>query len=352
MTGSLSFLAGRAALFEGSGKQFRMVDVPLPVPEAGEIAVRVRCCTVCGSDLHTQSGRRASPSPSVLGHEIVGEIVRSGDSKLRDHIGQRLETGDRITWSVAASCGTCDRCVNEMPQKCRTLLKYGHEKFSGRMQLSGGLADYCLLQPGTTVVRVPDHLSDEVVCPASCATATSFAAVRRAGELAGKSVLVLGAGLLGLTTCAIASSRGANEIFLCDVDDTRLQRGPDFGATRTGHHPSGDFDRVFEMSGHSEAVQAGLDSAAMGGRVVLVGSVSPAPSVSLDPEKVVRRLMTICGVHNYIPADLVSAVEFLATDGQSFPFANLVERKFALAEVNEAFSFAREKRPVRVAVCP
>ena len=342
----------RAALFERCGEPLKLKNVPVPIPDPGEVLVRVLCCTICGSDLHTFSGRRQSPCPSVLGHEMVGEVLNAGDTELVDHNKCPINVGDRITWSVAASCGCCDRCHDGMPQKCRTLLKYGHELFDGKTKLSGGLAEHCLLLPGTTIVRVPDALADEIVCPASCATATSFAAVRQAGELTGRRVLVMGAGLLGLTTCAIASSQGASEVCLCDVDTARLAKGTEFGVTRSVTEVAGEFDRIFEMSGHPDAVQTAFAATAVGARVVLVGSVSPGPAVTIDPEQIVRRLVTVCGVHNYIPEDLAAAVRFLATEADSFPFSSLVERTFSLDEVNEAFAYARENQPVRVAVRP
>lgn len=343
----------QAAIFTGPQEPLRLQQVSIPKLRAGEVLVRVSCCTICGSDLHTFTGKRGGPAPSVLGHEIMGFVEAIADSSVSDIGGTPVRTGDLITWSVAASCGCCRRCGEGLPQKCDSLFKYGHEVFSDHDGLSGGLAEFCVLRPGTAVVRLPLDAPAEVFCPASCATATVAAAVGRAGTLTGKRVLVFGAGMLGLTTCAFARSLHADHISVCDVNDSRLRRAADFGADRLLTAPPTDaFDCIFEMSGHSGAVEAGINAATIGGTVILVGSVSPSPAVSVDPERIVRRLLSIYGVHNYVPQDLLAAVAFLQEDGRQFPFATLVEKSFSLASVNDAFELALRDRPIRVAIHP
>ena len=86
--------------------------------------------------------------------------------------------------------------------------------------------------------------------------------------------------------------------------------------------------------------------------MVLAGTVAPTPGVELDPEQVVRRLLTIRGVHNYHPRDLGAALAFLAGPGLGFPFATLVGKEFPLEEVERAFAHAHAHPGVRVAVVP
>ncbi|MEQ9410922.1 MAG: zinc-binding dehydrogenase [Fuerstiella sp.] len=353
MTDTTQKRTSRAAVFSAVGQPLQIRNVDLPVPAAGEALVRITCCTICGSDLHTLSGHRHSPMPTVLGHEIIGVLESFAGEPLQDVSGQPLHVGDRVTWSVAASCGTCARCVAGLPQKCQTLFKYGHELFEPGTELSGGLADYCVLKRGTAIVRLSPDADDQLYCPANCATATVAAAVRLAGALHQKRVAVCGAGMLGLTTCAFAAAQGAAEICVCDLNENRRLFAQRFGATKTGPElTTDDFDVVFEMSGSPAAVEAAIQAAGIGGRVLLVGSVSPSPAVAVDPERVVRRLLSIQGVHNYRPDDLLSAVRFLDAHGTSFPFAELVERSFPLTAVDEAFDYAVQERPIRVAVRP
>lgn len=315
--------------------------------------MRITCCTICGSDLHTFNGHRDGPTPSILGHEIIGIVESLSDANVCDVAGEAIQVGDRVTWSVACSCHDCHRCNNDMPQKCESLFKYGHEPLVADVGPSGGLAEYCLLRAGTAIVLLPADVRDEVLCPANCATATVAAAMRAAGSLENKRVLILGAGMLGLTASAFANTLNASEICVSDVDAVRLKRAKDFGATRTLLGISdAEFDVIFEMSGSPDAVETAIHSASVGGIVVLVGSVFPSRSVAVDPEGIVRRLLSIHGVHNYRPDDLSNAVQFLLEHHSRFPFASLVDNSFPLTEVNEAFSFATEHRPIRVAIVP
>lgn len=336
-------------VFNGAGLPLSSVRVPIRSLGDGEVLVRITACTVCGSDLHTFTGRRSTALPMVLGHEIIGTVVSTCDSGKHN---SELSVGDRVTWSIAASCNACGRCSDGLPQKCNSLFKYGHEAFDDH-PLSGGLGEHCILQRGTRIVRLPDDLPDEVACPANCATATVAAAMRRAGGVKGRRVLVTGTGMLGLTTCAFANTAGAAEVVACDIDNARLRRAADFGATRLVQTVDSDtFDFVFEMSGSSIAVAAAFEATAIGGVVVLVGSVSPSDPVPIDPERIVRRLATIHGVHNYKPDDLVTAVEFLRSNHQRFPFANLVEATFGLEQAQAAMEYAETEKPIRVLVRP
>lgn len=344
-------LNSRVVVLQEVGQPLEIVDIPVPELHSGEVLVKITSCTICGSDLHTFSGRRSGPMPTILGHEIIGTVTEICTDESNTATPD-VCVGDRVTWSIAASCGCCERCDDALPQKCESLFKYGHEDFNA-FPLSGGLSDYCVLQPGTRIVRLPDDLPDEVACPASCATATVAAAIRTAGDVANRRVLITGAGMLGLTTCAFASVNGAAEIVMCDVDESRLRRARDFGATQIVQSVVGDtFDFVFEMSGSSAAVATAIQSAAIGGAVVLVGSVSPSKPVPVDPEQIVRRLMSIHGVHNYRPDDLVTAVNFLQQHHHRYPFADLVAATFSLAQAQAALEHAEAERPIRVAVRP
>ena len=118
-----------ACLFRGTGKALELEPVPIPHPGPQEAVVTVECCTLCGSDLHTVSGRRSAATPLILGHEILGRIVSVGPG-LRDHRGRPLQIGDRVTWSICVSCGECFFCRAGIPQKCKSLLKYGSTFFS------------------------------------------------------------------------------------------------------------------------------------------------------------------------------------------------------------------------------
>lgn len=354
----------QAAIFSGTAGQIELREISLPQLGDGEILVRILGCTLCGSDLHTFEGRRQAPVPTVLGHEIVGQIEAiGGHAAIHDMAGNRLQPGDRVTWAIVANCGECFFCQHDLPQKCQRSVKYGHEALNPGRELLGGLADHCLLISGTSIVRLPDDLPLEVACPANCATATAMAAIEAAGELHGSTVCVLGAGLLGLTVSAIAKTRGATNIICVELRPERRAQARQFGVT----HPIAPeslpetvrqltdgrgVDAVFELSGSSAAFTAAWPTARIGGTFVVVGSVFPGPPVELYLEQFIRRHLTIRGIHNYAPRHLLQAVQFLGSHHKNFPFAGLVAEWQQLTQITEAFKSARDPQKIRVGVCP
>ena len=353
----------RAAVFDGPGQPLRFECVARPRLSPGEALVRVSLCTLCGSDLHTFAGRRTQPAPSVLGHEPVG-VVEEISGELRDVAGEPVRVGDRVVWSVAVSCGKCLFCTHGLPQKCASLRKYGHEPVTPGTGPLGGLATHCHLLAGTALVKVPPTVPDTVLAPAGCATATVMAAWRAPTVRWGipATVAVLGLGMLGLTACAVASAAGYT-VVACDVSDTRLSQAARFGAAHAarpadlaavvrGLTEGRGADVALELSGAPDAATLSLDALRVGGTAVWVGAVSPIGPVAVLPEIIVRRCLTVTGVHNYAPQDLATAVDFLAAHHARFPFAELVPSVFSLEDATGAFHAAEAGRPVRVAVRP
>jgi threonine 3-dehydrogenase len=342
----------RAAVWRGA-EGVTVDDVPLPPPGGGEAVVKVRLATICGSDRHTVSGRRPAPCPSVLGHEAVGEVVALGPDGPSTVDGRALRIGDRVVWGVAVSCGGCDRCRAGRAAKCRRVRKVGHEAYDGDWPLSGGYAEHVVLPRGSALAIVPPQVPDVVAAPAACATATVVAALEQAGPVVGRRVLVSGAGMLGLTASAAAVDAGAAGVVVVDIDDDRRALAGKFGATevvRAGD-ATGPVDVALEFSGASAAVTAGLDALDVGGRLVLVGSVSPGRAVALDPERLVRGWQTVTGVHNYEPRHLLAAVGLLADSVDRWPWADLVAAPVGLDDVGRLLDTPGGREP-RVAVVP
>ena len=332
----------RYARWDGVGRPFVVVESTTGEPGPGEVLVEVDLATVCGSDLHTAAGRRGGPAPSVLGHEQVGRVLAVGAGAAPAVTGEQLAPGARVVWSVTVSCGRCDRCHAGLEPKCRRLAKYGHEPLREEWELSGGFATHVLLRPGTSVAVVGEHVPDAVAAPASCATATVAAVLRAPGRsLAGARVLVSGAGMLGLTATAMASSRGATVITV-DPSSSRRDQALRFGAAAAVevHAQAQEVDVAVELSGAPAAVAGCLGRLDVGGTLVLAGSVSPGPSVALDPEAVVRGLQTVVGVHNYRARDLADAVAFLQDHHHRYPFGDLVGAQHRLDEVDKAIEAA------------
>lgn len=351
------------AVFLGPGQPLELREVPLPEVGGADLLVEVVACTLCGSDLHTIHGRRTVPVPTILGHEILGRIAAFGPEAPRsDAAGRPLQVGDRITWAVVASCGACFYCRRRLPQKCERATKYGHEPLRPGRELTGGLAGHCLLVPGTAILRVPDDVSDAVACPVNCATATVAAALEAAGPLDGRRVLVMGGGMLGVTAMAWSRTLDAAAVIASDLEDDRLALARRFGATATATPDdlapvaldSTDgygVDVAFEMTGAPEAIEALMPLVRVGGVVVLVGSVFPTRPVAIEPEQLVRRCLTLRGVHNYAPADLRAALDFLAAR-PPFPFESLVADWQPLDAIGEVLASPGSPDRLRLGIRP
>lgn len=354
-----------AALFQGPTQPWTFCEINHRMPQGEEILVRVIACTICGSDLHTICGRRPFHPPAVLGHEIVGQIVAFGPQAPRnDAIGTPLERGDRIVWGLVASCSDCFYCNNGLPQKCTQAFKYGHQRAEEPSAWQGGFAQHCLLVPGTTIVRLPDNLRLLAACPLGCATSTIAAAMRIAQPNKHERILVVGAGMLGITATAFAHHYGLSEVVCMEPDPSRSQLATDhFGAHFAGEssqvsqwvaekHSGIGFDLIIECSGSNAGTLDALKLLRIGGRIVLVGAVFPSAPVPMTFEEIVRRQWTIQGVHNYRSEDLVQAVEFMLSAQDKYPFEQLVQESFPLDKIEQAIHAAQQKENIRVAILP
>lgn len=345
-----------AAVWRGPAGGFTVESQPMPRPAADEVLVRVELATLCGSDLHTIAGDRPTPLPTVLGHEAVGVVEAVGGTPVASD-GRPVLPGQRITWTIGTSCGLCRRCRRGVPQKCESVRKYGHEAMTDDWRLNGGLATHCHLVAGTEFVRVPDSIPAAVAAPANCATATVACAARRAGLGPGDTVVVTGCGMLGLTAVSYARDLGAEHVIACDVDPARRDLAMRFGATVACPPDALDeaakdlgADVVLELSGSSSAVQSALRIVGLDGCVALVGSVSPGPEVTFEPDAIVRGLTRVIGSHNYTVEDLTEAVDFLVRTPHQRLLADLVPEPYSLRDIDAAVAAARSGAAPRIAV--
>lgn len=354
----------RAQVWHG-GTDFRLTGFALPEPGPGEVTVRVRLSTVCGSDRHTVAGRRPGAAPSVLGHESAGEIVAMHPGGATAVDGRELRVGDRVVWGVIAACGRCDRCAEGRTAKCRRMHKIGHEPL-GDTPLSGGFATHVHLPAGVPMMALPDAVGDGPAALAGCAVATAAAcvdAVRSA--VRPRRVLVCGAGLLGVATVAGLAAAGAERIEVRDVDAARVEFARRFGATDgrvVPGNPAADadagaagrpsvFDAAIDMTGTAGGVSACIGALDVGGIAVLAGSVRPHGAVPLDAERLVRGHASVVGVHNYEPVHLRDAVRLLAATTGDVPWDEAVDRPVPLGRLRELFTGPPSAR-LRAAVDP
>jgi putative phosphonate catabolism associated alcohol dehydrogenase len=360
---------GKVAVYDSPHAPFALREYPLRPPRGGEALVRVRMSTICRSDIHSYEGRRPNPCPGVLGHEIVGDVVALGEGVRRDLRGDPLAPGDRITWSEYFVPGpSYERDVLDLPQKSPGLDKYGHMAAATEPHFHGGFAEYCYVLPGSWILKVHPELTDEEATPLNCGVATMMAATEVAGIAVGHAVVFQGLGLLGLYGAAIAKGRGARLVVGIDPVPARRALAGRFGVdlaldpaalgdaalidrVRERCRPNGA-DAVVEVCGAPEVIPAGVRMLRAGGTYALAGLVNPDARFTLDANLLVRGLIQLRGVHNYHPRHLVQALDFVAANRGRFPFRELVDGRYPLAEVGRAMRDAAELRVLRAAVVP
>ena len=316
--------------------------------------------------MHAWTGSRPPTFlPAILGHEVAGVVADTGDGRCLANDGTALLPGDRVTFTLTASCGSCYFCTTAgLPQKCETMFKYGHTKCEGPRGLTGGLAEYIQVVPGTSVFKIPDGVSDEVAATAMCAGATLANAFDGLGNQAGRSVLLMGAGMLGLWGIRLAMALGAETILVSDVDTGRLEYAARWGATdalpaipedalldavRTLTDGRGA-DVCIDLTGRVDAIRTGLRALRTGGTLKLVGSVVPVGDLAVDPMDLVIRSLTVQGVHNYRPEHLGQALELVRDSDHHEAISRAVGSRFELEEVDAAFRAAQNREAHRVAV--
>jgi alcohol dehydrogenase len=191
--------------------------------------------------------------------------------------------------------------------------------------------------------------------------------LRNAGTVDGRHVVIHGAGMLGLTACAMAAAGAAAHIIVLEPDPDRRKLALEFGATHAfdSSLPAAattaqilklcdgrGADMALEFSGIPAAVEHALELLRPGGHLVMAGAVFPARPVQWSAEHTVRRLLRITGVYNYAPEDLETALNFLAEHHHCFPFQFLIGNSYSLTDVNAAFAHAERDHPPRVAILP
>jgi len=268
--------------------KLQVVDFPRPEPAPDEVLIRVRACGICGSDVHGldgSTGRRIPPL--VMGHEAAGEVAAIGPA-VTD-----LKPGDRVTFDSTIYCGECEFCRRGQINLCDNRQVLGVSP--GPYRRHGAFAEYVTV-PRRIVYRLPDGLSYE---QAALIEAVSVAvhAVKLTGEVAGNSAVVVGAGMIGLLTIQALRAYGCESITAIDVDDARLAVAREVGASGAvnARDAAGvrDADLAIECVGATDPIRTAIASVRKGGRVTLVGNVSPKVEIPL--QDVVSRQLRLQG---------------------------------------------------------
>jgi D-arabinose 1-dehydrogenase-like Zn-dependent alcohol dehydrogenase len=357
---------GRAWVFTGVGQPFEAREFPLPEVEPGAILVRLTVSNICGSDLHGWHGRTPRSGPTIMGHEMTGRVHRLGRDVATDAAGAPLREGDRIVYSYFQACGRCESCRAGDPHHCTARrIGAGRSRSDKAPHFTGAYADYYYLRPGHYALRTPDTLSDFVVAPLNCALAQVIYGYHQAGLAAGDTVVIQGAGGLGLYATAVARERGARAIVVLDRVAERLALAREFGADHVVDVGAADSEErathvrdltgggghvVLELTGRPEAIAEGLAMTRAEGRYVVIGNIAADATIPFNPAWLVHQNRRMLGVGGYQAWALRRGLEFLERTRGRYPYDRLLSHRHPLERINEAFADADRGRAIRTAL--
>ncbi|MGC2400249.1 MAG: alcohol dehydrogenase catalytic domain-containing protein [Acidobacteriaceae bacterium] len=320
----------------GIEQRMEHVSAPPPSPREDEVLLKVRAVGICGTDIHIMNGAipLAKP-PMILGHEVSGDIAAVG-SKVTD-----VREGDRVTLDAVVGCGHCPLCRRGSPQFCAEGFEFGITR-------DGGCQEY-LVVPQQNVYRIPDSVSFE---EAAILDMEVYNAIRKCRIEKDDSVLVLGAGPIGLIACQVARVLGAAHIVLSDLLDGRLDAAQaieiadvylpaaecDSGA-ELGNGSAETFDVVVDCAGTANSTRHALKVVRPGGRILLYGVYEHAID-HLDMNQVVLKDLTVVGAQS--DRNGWEDVIALVTSG-ALNLRKLITHRLPLEEGQAAFNLVRNR---------
>ncbi|MFN8556781.1 MAG: zinc-binding dehydrogenase [Dehalococcoidia bacterium] len=347
-------MKGRVAVSFGPGEAMEVREYPVRPPAPGEILVRITAATICGSDLHTWRGEMGAPrvrAPRAAGHEMTGVVAALGDGRRTDSRGRPLAEGDRVVYAYFNPCGACAACITGTAACPNRYARRASLTADDPPHFLGAYNDYYYLLPGQWVFKVPDELPDAMLPPVNCALAQVIQGLHDVGVWLGDTVVIQGAGGLGVNACAVAKEMGAGLVIAVDRLPGRLKLAEAFGAGATinlDEYPTpearaarvreltgGDgADVVSELVGVAGVVQEGLTYLRPGGRYLWVGNIMPTARAELIPHDVVRISRQITGVVTYDAWVLPRALDLLVRTRDRYPFDRLISHRYPLEAVN------------------
>ena len=344
----------RAARFHAPG-DIRLEDVPEPIAGPGEVRLRVRNCSTCGTDVKIfRNGHPNLSPPRVLGHEIAGEVDQVGDGVTG------WAVGDRVQVIAAIPDGSCPQCRRGRPSVCANQESMGY-------QYDGGFAAH-LTVPAKVLAadglnRIPDGVGF-----AEASVAEPLACVLNGQELArvgaGDTVVVVGAGPIGCLHVRLARSRGAARVVLVELNRARLDAAavvhPDAAVCAAEADPVDEVlkltdgqgtDVIFTAAAAKAAQEQALLMAARSGRISLFGGLAKNdPVIAFDANLVHSRGLTVVGANGSSPAHNARALELIATG--AVPVADLITHLLPLNRVLDGLDLVARGEAIKVTIEP
>lgn len=339
----------KALLVEGV-KELVYKDVSIPQIKENEVLIKVHACGICGSDIPRVTEGGVHSYPIIIGHEFSGEITELGTQV------KNVKKGDRVTAAPLIPCYTCDNCAKGKPAMC---MNYS---FIGSRQ-NGAMAEYVVV-PARNVVPIADNVSYE---QAACIEPITVAihGIERVKQLdSGKSAIVYGCGTIGILTLQCLKAKGIEQVYVIDIDETKLTLAKKLGAYKTINsgkvdvsayfEEHGKVDYAFETAGVNALQTQILTLVKKNGHVVYIGTAQRDITIPASTfELILRGELNITGSWMSYSApfpgnEWTAAVEYLKSG--KVKVDEIITHTFPLAAGYEAFAalLEKEKKTLKV----
>lgn len=327
----------RVAMYYNN-RDIRLEEMPVPEIGPGEILMRVHASGICGSDL--MEWYRLPKAPIVLGHEVSGEVVETGEGV------DKFRPGDRVIATHHVPCNTCYYCLRGNHSACKTLRTTHFDP--------GGFSEYIripAINVDRGVLKLPDEVSyDEAsfVEPLGCVVRGLMLAGFRVSD----SVLVMGSGITGLLHIQLARALGAGRIIATDISDYRLGAASRFGADHTidvGDDVSSFLrevnegrlaDMVIVCTGARQAIEDSFKLVEPGGTILFFAPSSPEAEIRIPYNEFWWSGIKTVSSYAASPGDLSAALELIRA--KRVDVAGMVTHRLALKETLEGFRMVED----------
>ena len=342
----------------GDPEQLTLVDKPIEMPNKAEVLVRIDAVAICATDLDVISKGPPAMIQGGLpfnknftpGHEYMGTVVALGPSV------DEFEIGDRVTVEIHSGCGQCKRCRMGMYTSCHNYgLNYGKVNKGHRANgftTDGGFKQYAVNNINT-LIKVPDHMSDEEATLVVTAGTTMYGLTELGGLIAGESIVVIGPGPIGLLGVAVAKALGAGPVILVGTRDSRLEIGKKLGAdyvlninnekdiVQSVKSIAGDkgVDYVVECAGTEQALNDAIMMTNRGGKICL--AAFPHEPVKINIPHMVINNIYMYGIRGEGRSATHRAMAFM-NEGR-FDAKIVHTHTFNMNELPTALKYARER---------
>lgn len=321
-------------------------DIPVPSVGNGDVLIKVHTAGICGTDVHIEHDRFANSPPFVLGHEFSGTIEQVGPE------AKGLKTGDRVvSANNPFACGECSICRSGNPNLCPAKRAMG-------IHSDGCFADYVKL-PGNLIHIIPDAVSFEEAALMEPLAVATHAIANRCGVAEGDSVIVFGAGAIGLLAAQVARAQGARDILVAGTtkdEKTRFKCAHELGLETVNVEKDDVTDRVMsltdgqgvsvvvEASGSSAAIGQGIGLLAKTGRMAISG-ITGKPDVAVNWDGLIAKGATLFFCYSSVNADWKMGLGYLADKKVST--LPLITNRFGLDQWQQAFKALESLEAIR-----